>query len=141
MLGLPRVPTCCLSLLRLLVHTGTRAIAPTQGDQRTEVDCSVQQTVLVTAQVTSHLMTSHHITPHTPSYCILHEVTSHAMFSCSRHVNNLLIFHLSIRHLPTFCLGVRRDAQGPRNRGTRTEALSLLGQFLPLLLLLLFLFL
>lgn len=39
MLGLPRVPTCCLSLLRLLVHTGTRAIAPPQGDGSTQLHC------------------------------------------------------------------------------------------------------
>ena len=45
------------------------------------------------------------------------------------HVNYSLTFLPFIRHLSFFFLGVRRDAQGPRNRGTRTEALSLLGQF------------
>jgi hypothetical protein len=51
MLGLPRVPTCCLSLLRLLVHTGTRAIAPPPGDGSTCLHC--------TAHCATHLVTEY----------------------------------------------------------------------------------
>ena len=30
-IGLPNVPPSCLALLRMLVHTGTRAVAQAQG--------------------------------------------------------------------------------------------------------------
>ena len=32
MISLPSVPSQCLGLLRFLVHTGTRAVAPVQGE-------------------------------------------------------------------------------------------------------------
>ena len=93
MLGLPRVPTCCLSLLRLLVHTGTRAIAPTQGDQRTELICIVQQTVRVTAQVTLHHITSYHTHHHTASYIKSHHITRTVIIhQCAALFDSPLIF-------------------------------------------------
>ena len=39
-------------------------------------------------------------------------------------------YHLIINYIiASLFLGVRRDSLGPRNRGTRAEALSLLGEF------------
>jgi hypothetical protein len=69
MLGLPRVPTCCLSLLRLLVHTGTRAIAPPQGDRSTPLDCTTNLACTPCRRI-------HHVQMH----CTAHLVTVNITF-------------------------------------------------------------
>jgi hypothetical protein len=79
MLGLPRVPTCCLSLLRLLVHTGTRAIAPPQGDRSTRLHC------------TAHLVT-------TPCHRI-HNMQLHSIAHLVT-VNTFLVIVYNIFHMP-----------------------------------------
>ena len=62
-------------------------------------------------------------------------------FHVPNTTSNCSLFISSASYLSSPCLGVRRDAQGPRNRGTRTEALSLLGLFLPFSVINLFLLL
>ena len=62
-------------------------------------------------------------------------------FHVPNTTSNCSLFISSASYLSSPCLGVRRDAQGPRNRGTKTEALSLLGLFLPFSVINLFLLL
>ena len=86
MLGLPRVPTCCLSLLRLLVHTGTRAIAPPQGDGSTRLRC------------TKHLVTIHHITHDCVVQQALSQNTSHhTRLHCTTHL-------VTVHHITHVCI-------------------------------------
>jgi hypothetical protein len=57
MMGLPSVPSNCLKMLKLLVHTGTRAVAPLQGVRRDALASSNRGTPIQLFSLFSSLLT------------------------------------------------------------------------------------